>query len=101
MTEPLSRLQPPPSDNETLADERVRPVPVAGATGAKLEWVVVAYDPKVMPGTEIFLPGLWKRMHDDGTFGMFFHEGPDMNFVQFGAVLADTSNQVVQLVIGH
>lgn len=96
MAEPLSNLQPP--DMDAIA-ERVRPSPVAGAHG-KLEWVIVDYNPATMPGAEVFLPGLWKRMHDDGTFGMFFHEGPDMSFCQFGAILASPLDRV-QLVVGH
>jgi RimJ/RimL family protein N-acetyltransferase len=95
MAEPLSRLQPPSPDG---AEERVRPSPVHGASGEKLEWVIVDYDAAKMPGAEIFLPGLWKRMHDDGTFAMFFHEGPEMSFVQFGTVLASSR---IQLIIGH
>jgi hypothetical protein len=99
MAEPLSRLQPPSPDG---AEERVRPSPVHGAsgTGEKLEWVIVDYDAAKMPGAEIFLPGLWKRMHDDGTFAMFFHEGPEMTFVQFGGVLTSPLDRV-QLIIGH
>lgn len=97
MAEPLSNLQPP--DMSEGSAERVRPAPVNGA-GEKREWVIVDYDAAKMPGTEVFLPGLWKRMHDDGTFNMFFHEGPEMNFCQFGAVLAAPCDKV-QLVIGH
>ncbi len=96
MAEPLSRLQPPDAG---VSEERVRPSPVAGA-GEKLEWVLTDFDAARMPGLEIFLPGMWKRMHDDGTFGMFFHEGPEMSFVQFGAILASPADKV-QLIIGH
>jgi len=100
MAEPLSRLQPP--DQIGVSEERVRPSPVAGAAGGekKLEWVITDFDAARMPGLEIFLPGMWKRMHDDGTFGMFFHEGPEMSFVQFGAILASPADKV-QLIIGH
>jgi RimJ/RimL family protein N-acetyltransferase len=98
MAEPLSKLQPPGGTNE--ADERVHPPQVAGAGSPKREWVIVDYNAATMPGTEIFLPGLWKRMHDDGTFNMFFHEGAEMSFCQFGALLA-TPVDKVQLVIGH
>jgi len=98
MAEPLSRLQPPDAG---VSEERVRPSPVAGAVGGeKLEWVLTDFDAARMPGLEIFLPGMWKRMHDDGTFGMFFHEGPEMSFVQFGAILASPADKV-QLIIGH
>lgn len=98
MAEPLSNLQPPDM-RDTITEERVRPAPTAGAH-EKLEWVIVDYNAATMPGAEVFLPGLWKRMHDDGTFKMFFHEGPEMNFCQFGAILASPSERV-QLVIGH
>lgn len=92
MAEPLSYLNPP--------EDRVRPVPVNGA-GKKLEWMLVDYDAAKMPGSEVFLPGLWKRMHDDGTFNMFCHELPDMNFMQFVNVLTTKSYCRIQLVIGH
>jgi len=99
MAEPLSRLQPP--DQNPSTEERVRPSPVAGAgTGKKLEWVITDFDAVKMPGMEVFLPGMWKRMHDDGTFAMFFHEGPEMSFTQFGAILASPTDRV-QLIIGH
>ena len=98
MAEPLSRLQPP--DQAGISEERVRPIPIAGATGEKLEWILTDFDATKMPGLEIFLPGMWKRMHDDGTFKMFFHEGPEMTFMQFGAILASPLDRV-QLIIGH
>lgn len=100
MTEPLSKLKPPPA-LDTSASQMDAPVtyPTAAA-GEKREWVIINYDAKTMPGSEIFLPGLWKRMHDDGTFAMFFHEGPEMNFVQFGAFLTH-SDELVQLIVGH
>jgi RimJ/RimL family protein N-acetyltransferase len=94
MTEPLSHLKPP----DVNADAPVT-YPTVDA-GEKREWVIIDYNASTMPGSEVFLPGLWKRMHDDGTFGMFFHEGPDMSFVQFGAFLTRTDERV-QLVIGH
>lgn len=100
MSEPLSKLKPPDTTTQTQTDASVKhQYPVAGE-GEKREWVIVDYDAKTMPGSEVFLPGLWKRMHDDGTFAMFFHEGPEMNFVQFGAFLTH-SDERVQLIIGH
>jgi hypothetical protein len=95
MSEPLSKLTPPDG-----TEERVRPAPVVGAGIEKREWVITDFDATKMPGTEIFLPGLWKRMHDDGTFGMFFHEGPDMSFIQFGAVLTNPGSRI-QVIVGH
>lgn len=97
MSEPLSKLKPPDAVGATGTDEKVIPFQ---KTGKSLEWVIVDYNAVTMPGAETFLPGLWKRMHDDGTFGMFFHEGPDMNFCQFGAILASPIDKI-QLVIGH
>jgi len=87
MTEPLSHLTPP--DQEKPAEAHFE----------GLEWSIIDYDLSKMPGTEVFLPGLWKRMHDDGTFNMFFHEGKEMTFFQFGAFLS-VPNERVQLVLG-
>jgi hypothetical protein len=104
MNEPMSKLPPPPdaaATNATAAPADGKVLPFAHSPGKVAEWVVVDYNPAVMPGAEIFLPGLWKRMHDDGTFGMFFHEGPEMNFCQFGAIIASVMDRKVQLVIGH
>src|SRR6266850_520428 len=101
MSEPLSRLKPPDvSSVKASSEEDAAYTYPTAAPGEKREWVIVDYDPSKMPGGEVFLPGLWKRMHDDGTFGMFFHEGPDMSFVQFGALLTRTDARI-QLVIGH
>jgi RimJ/RimL family protein N-acetyltransferase len=99
--EPLSRLRPPDSiDDVTVQEERTRPPAVPGAHGhGALEWTVTSFDPLTSPHTETFLPGMWKRMHDDGTFAMFFHEAaPEMTFGQFCAALAQ---QQVYLVMGH
>lgn len=93
-TEPLSNLRPP--DLTAPADVKARPV---GVTQSKVkEWVIVDYNPRTFPGGEIFLPGLWKRMHDEETFEMFFHEGPQMTFWDFVSLL---SSSKIQLVIGH
>lgn len=89
-------LPPPPPASTSEPIEMPTPV----AADQKREWSIIDYDPKVMPGTEVFLPGLWERMHRDGTFEMFYHEGPNMNFTQFGASLASADKRV-QLVLGY
>lgn len=99
-TEPLSNLRPPDTTDASIpsaADAKARP---AGSSKVK-EWVIVDYNPRTFPGGEIFLPGLWKRMHDDETFEMFFHEGPQMGFWDFVNVLSGAADTKVQLVIGH
>ena len=96
MTEPLSKLTPP-------SDIRVDG-PMTQSKGPqhtpRLEWVVSDLNLMTMPITEQFLPGIWKRMHDDDTFGMFFHEGPDMTFGQFLQSIA-SPGQIIQIVCGH
>src|SRR5215472_13436469 len=96
MTEPLSKLTPP-------SDIRVDG-PMTQSKGPqhtpRLEWVVSDLNLMTMPFTEQFLPGIWKRMHDDDTFGMFFHEGPDMTFGQFLQSIA-SPGQIIQIVCGH
>jgi hypothetical protein len=47
-----------------------------------------------IPFGEIILPGLWKRMHDEGTFEMFFHDLPDLTFGQFVRCLSEPGEQV-------
>lgn len=103
--EPVRRIPPPPdvaTQQEEIVreEERVRPPKVAGARPSRLEWVVSDLDMKVAPHMEVFMPGLWKRMHDDDTFKMFFHEGPEMSFVQFGAALTNPLERL-QIVVGH
>lgn len=100
MSEPLSRLQPPSSGGDT-AEEKAWPAPTAASTGEKLEWSIIDLNLATSIGMEVFLPGLWRRMHEDGTFPMFFHEGPEMNFLQFGALIASlSSDRRVQLIVG-
>lgn len=97
-----SHLPPPPGTNghATAIEAETALTAAPDRVSAAVEWSIFDYDPKVMPDTEVFLPGLWKRMHDDGTFEMFYHEDPKMNFTQFGASLAAPGKRV-QLVIGH
>lgn len=40
------------------------------------------------PTGEIFLPGLWKRLHDEGIYELFFHDHADMNFGAFVKALS-------------
>lgn len=99
--EPLSRLKPP--DQLDTVHDVGEPTDIVAATPGekpRLEWTVTDLDLKSAPHTEVFLPGLWKRMHDDGTFKMFFHEGPDMTFWQFVAALSLPTERV-QIVVGH
>lgn len=95
MSEPLSKLKPP--DTMRATEEKAVPF---HKTGESLEWMLVDFDATKMPGMETFLPGVWERMHKDGTFEMFFHEGPNINFIQFGAIMTDPANKI-QLVGGY
>src|SRR4029077_16127385 len=99
MAEPLSKLQPPGSTADSSTPVNGANVS-AGVTSKVKEWVITDYNPRTFPGGEIYLPGLWKRMHDDLTFEMFFHEGPTMGFWDFVNLLSNPSSKI-QLVIGH
>lgn len=48
----------------------------------------------LMPKGEILLPGVWKQLHDEEIFEMFFHDYPDMTFGQFVAVLSRPDESV-------
>lgn len=48
----------------------------------------------LVPNGEFILPALWKRLHDEGTFEMFFHDCPDLTFGQFVASLSRPDEQV-------
>ena len=93
MSEPMSKLRPP-GDNGGVAEH------VHEVRKSRLEWVVVDLDLRVANGGETFLPGLWRRMHEDGTFSMFFHEGPESNFYNFMSMLS-TLGEMLQLIVGH
>lgn len=47
-----------------------------------------------MPFGEVILPGLWKRLHDEGSFEMFFHDCPDLTFGGFVSALSRPEEQV-------
>lgn len=98
MTESLRTLPPP--GTVAIDEGRPRHPKRPAGDGGNREWMIVDYTPQTFAGGEVFLPGMWKRMHDDETFGMFFHEGPEMNFWQFVALLSDPVRRV-QLIIGH
>lgn len=89
------RIPPPPDASGVVSIDTAKT-----AKGPQREWLIVDYTPQTFAGGEVFLPGLWKRMHDDNTFELFFHEGPEMNFWQFVALLSEPSRKV-QLVLGH
>ena len=97
MTEPLSKMTPPTGTDAPTKGTKTRVVEIPRRP--HLDWRLLDYDAKLAVGGDIFLPGLWRRMHDDGTFQLFFHEGPEMNFWQFVSSLSDP-NEKVQLVIG-
>lgn len=90
------RIPPPPDGVVSIDEARTK----AATSGPKREWMLVDYTPQTFAGGEVFLPGMWERMHKDGTFELFFHEGPEMNFWQFVALLSEPSRKV-QLVMGH
>lgn len=48
----------------------------------------------ILPYGEAILPGLWQRLHDEGTFEMFFHDVPDLTFGQFVNALSRPEEQV-------
>lgn len=43
---------------------------------------------------EIILPVLWKQMHDEGSFEMFFHDFPALTFGQFVRLLSEPNEEV-------
>jgi RimJ/RimL family protein N-acetyltransferase len=52
----------------------------------------------LLPQGEILLPGLWKRLHDEGVFEMFFHDFPELTFGQFVQVLSNPTERMDVIV---
>lgn len=55
---------------------------------AEVEIIVIPYTVATDPIGEVFLPGLWKRLRDEGIFDVFFHDYPDTNFAGFVKALS-------------
>lgn len=76
--------------------------PPPGISAAKFDHIykVVPCRADLVANGEVMLPGLWKQLHDEGVFDMFFHDRPDLTFGQFVAALSDPAeslNAVVEL----
>ena len=51
-----------------------------------------------VPDGETLLPGLWRQLHDEGIFEMFFHDYPDLSFGQFVKCLSNPEEQLDAVV---
>jgi len=68
--------------NETLAAEQ------------KISFKMVPARADLIMNGETVLPLIWKQMHEEGTFDMFFHDFPELNFGAFVRVLSEPNEQV-------
>ena len=67
---------------------------LAGKVVEQKRYQMVPARADLMPQGEILLPGVWKQLHDEGIFEMFFHDHPDMTFGQFVQVLSNPAEMV-------
>ena len=80
----LATLPPPPVESTETAGTTVRPS----------KYAVYPCRADLMPQGEVILPGIWKRLHDEKIFGMFFHDRPDITFGQFVNALSVLTEKV-------
>jgi RimJ/RimL family protein N-acetyltransferase len=86
---------------ESLATppERVPPTPPIVMIPAKSEpptrhYQLFPCNPIMLPMSEQILPGMYKRLHDEGIFDMFYHDFPDLTFGGFMQTLSNPNDRL-------
>lgn len=75
----------------------IPPPPVNGSPKSVVtasKYIVVRARADLLVEGEVFLPGLWKQLKDEGVFEMFFHDHPELTFGQFVQALSNPAERL-------